>query len=150
MALMVHMWCYRPLKWFKSRFIFVKSSILEQVSNQGRILEFLKMKLFIIAIACIGLIAASNFGLTGKQFAGDDESYLMITRRHYYHVFMNQLARSQKMLVTQKQSNKAAARLRAKLSMILANGEFMFDMANERPKSRKANNRRNRFRNYHN
>ena len=108
------------------------------------------MKLFTVAIACIGLVAASNFGLTGKQFPGDDESYLMITRRHHYHVFMNQLARSQKMFIAQKQSNKAAARLRAKLSMILANGEFLFDMANGRPKSRKANNRRNRFRNYHN
>ena len=108
------------------------------------------MKLFTVAIACIELIAASNFGLTGKQFAGDDESYLMITRRHYYHVLMNQLARSQKMFVTQNQSNKAAARLRAKISITLANGEFSFDMANERPKSRKANNRRNRFRNYHN
>ena len=110
------------------------------------------MKLFTVAAACIKLIAGStgNFGLTGKQFPGDDESYLMHSRRYQYHILMNQLAQSQKITVIQKQSNKAAARLRAQLNMILANGGLYFDMPNERPKSRKAKNRRNRFRNYHN
>ena len=108
------------------------------------------MKLFTVVFVCIKLIAASNFGMTGKQLPGDDESYLMHTRRHQYHIFMNKLAQSQQLAVIQKLNNEATARLRAKLSMILANGGLFFDMPNERPNARKANNRLNRFHNYHN
>ena len=110
-----------------------------------------------VAFALIQLIAASKFGLSArspagssKLFPGDDESYLMQGRRHQYHVLMTKLARSQKVAVTQKQSDPAAARLRAKLSKILANGGLYFNLPNKRPKSIKANNRRNRFRKYHN
>ena len=115
------------------------------------------MKLFSIACAYLDLVAASNFGLHAglpdgfsEQPTGNDESYLMLARRYQYHRLMNKLAQSQKVAVIEKQSNKSVAQLRAKLSMILANGGLYFNKRNERPKSRKANNRRNRFRNYHN
>ena len=108
------------------------------------------MKLFTVVFACIKLISASNFGISGKQFAGDDESYLMLARRHQYHIFMNKLAISQKLAVIEKVDSEAATRLRAKLSMILANGRMFDAKPNERPNARKANSRLNRFKNYHN
>ena len=136
---------YRSIKWFKRPIKFG-----EIIDFRTSLKSISKMKLFIIIFVCIKLIVASNFGMTGKQFAGDDESYLMHARRLQYHIFMNKLAQSQKLAVIQKQDNEAAARLRAKISMILSNGRLFFDMPNERPNSRKANNRLNRFQNYHN
>ena len=136
---------YRSIKWFKRPIKFG-----EIIDFRTSLKSISKMKLFIIVFVCIKLIVASNFGMTGKQFAGDDESYLMHARRLQYQIFMNKLAQSQKLAVIQKQDNEAAARLRAKISMILSNGRLFFDMPNERPNSRKANNRLNRFQNYHN
>ena len=110
-----------------------------------------------VAFALIKLIAASKFGFSArspagfsKQFPGDDESYLMQGRRHQYHALMTRLVQSQKVAVTQKQSDPAVARLRAQLSKILANGGLYFDLPYKRPKLIKTNNRRNRFRKYHN
>lgn len=108
------------------------------------------MKLTKVFLIFINLAASSNFGLdAGLKTAGDDESYLMHTRRSLYHMNIHRLSQIRKINLRQKLSNKTTAQLRARLTKILANNGLLFDIENLHPKTTKVNQRRQQFRKYH-
>jgi len=111
---------------------------------------FCKMKLTKLFLLLIDLATCSNFGLTaGLKTAGDDESYLMHTRRNLYHTYIHRLSQIRKVTMRHKLSNEATAQLRARLTKILTNKGFYSDMENVQPKTTKVNQIRDRFRKYH-
>ena len=108
------------------------------------------MKLTKVFLIVIHLAASSNFGLdAGLKTAGDDESYLMHTRRSLYHMNIHRLSQIRKITLRQKLSNKTTAQLRARLTKLLANNGLLFDIENLHPKTTRVNQRRQRFRKYH-
>ena len=108
------------------------------------------MKLTKVFLIFINLAASSNFGLdAGLKTAGDDESYLMHTRRSLYLMNIHRLSQIRKITLRQKISNQANAQLRARLTKILANNGLFLDIENLHLKTTKINQRRQRFQNYH-
>ena len=106
------------------------------------------MKFTKVFLIFINFAASSNFGLdAGLKTAGDDESYLMHTRRSLYHMNIHRLSQIRKIALRQKLSNQATAQFRARLATILADNGF--NIENLHPKTTKVNQRRERFRKYH-
>ena len=110
------------------------------------------MKLF--NIICILFIATSAFEI--PLVGQDQESYLALTRKYYYHHLMRNLAIQSRRTLKQKLTNEKTAKLRAALAKAMKAQQQQQEAGEQAIKNSdglkriKSRGRMNRFRNFHN